>query len=428
MSGCSLKKSTFQGWDSIEMKNEFIRLVAVPEIGGRIMACDLGEISFIYNDPDLSGKLFSPEENQGDGSLAAWKNYGGDKTWPSPQGWDNDDQWHGPPDPVLDTGNYTAAFGGDAYSAWIEMTSPQDPHTGVQITRKFTIQSGSSRVMVHLSFKNISQRTIKWSIWDVIQLDASRRNSDGSLSHDPSCSVTARLNPASRFTQGYYVMFGDENNPQWRADSSRGLVEANYLWEIGKIGIDSDGGWAAFTNLSQGCAFTELFTHFPGEQYPDQGVGIECWTVGRGKVANLDYEKTSIYLMEVEVLSPFYTFLPGESKSFELTWGVCKVGSQVLDAKPGGCTTTRFSARKMGNNLTLTGAFGVFDAGELELHWLDSNGKIVSAAHLQPVSPNKAVEISSEFDAIPGAMSLQLLVKTSADNLHLLLAESNIQD
>ena len=51
----------------------------------------------------LAGKLFSPEENQGDGSLGAWKNYGGAKTWPAPQGWDNDQQWHGPPDPVLDT-------------------------------------------------------------------------------------------------------------------------------------------------------------------------------------------------------------------------------------------------------------------------------------------------------------------------------------
>jgi hypothetical protein len=236
------------------------------------------------------------------------------------------------------------------------------------------------------------------------------------------------LNPASRFENGYYVMFGDQDNLQWKADRSRGLVEANYLWEIGKIVIDTAGGWVAFNNLSKGCAFTESFRYFPGDEYPDQGVGVECWTVGRGKVANLDYEQTSIFLMEVEVLSPFYTFLPGESKSFELTWGVCKVGNQVLDAKSEGCTTTQFSAHKIGNKLIITGAFGIFDGGDLVLHWLDSNGKIVSVTHIQVVTPNKPVELLSEFDATPGAVAIQLLVKTSTDNTHLLLAESKIQD
>jgi hypothetical protein len=30
------------------------------------------------------------------------------KMWPAPQGWDNQQQWPGPPDPVLDGGPYTA--------------------------------------------------------------------------------------------------------------------------------------------------------------------------------------------------------------------------------------------------------------------------------------------------------------------------------
>ena len=68
------------------------------------MAYDLGNYPFLWFDRNLAGKLFSAEENMGDGSIAAWKNYGGGKTWPAPQGWDRPDQWHGPPDPVLDTG------------------------------------------------------------------------------------------------------------------------------------------------------------------------------------------------------------------------------------------------------------------------------------------------------------------------------------
>ena len=423
MSKCILNKSSFRGWDSIEMQNGIIRLVAVPEIGGRVMAYDLGDLQLIYVDPYLAGKLFNAEENQGDGSLAAWKNYGGDKTWPSPQGWDTNDQWHGPPDPVLDSGIYQSTSGGDEHSTWIEMTSAQDPRTGVQITRRFTIHTWSSQVDVMLTFSNISQKNIRWSIWDVTQLDASYRKPDGSLTYDSECSVTTRINPNSQFENGYYVMFGDKNNQQWQADRTRGLIEAKYRWEIGKIGIDTDCGWAAFNHKNNGYAFTVSFPHFPNQEYPDNGVGVECWTVGRGKVANLDYEQTSIYLMEVEVLSPFYNFLPGEVKKFDLTWGVCKVDGLILDVTPGGCTTSPFFAQKTGDKSILSGSFGVYATGELLVHCLDEHGSIQAAFPLLAVSPEKAVSLNTEIDLPPGTCLLKLVLKPQNQEQYLLLSE-----
>ena len=426
MIDCTLKKSNFRGWDSIEIQNGLIRLVAVPDIGGRVMAYDLGNLPMIFVDNDLAGQLFSPQENQGDGSLAAWKNYGGDKTWPSPQGWDNDDQWHGPPDPVLDTGKYQAVSYCDAYAAWIEMTSPEDQRTGMQITRRFEIHPGSSRVAVKLSFKNISQRKVKWSIWDVIQLDASLRTQGGGFSHDPACSITTQLNPESRFDKGYYVMFGDQANPQWKVDRVNGLVDAGYLWEIGKIGIDTNGGWVAFTNPSKGCAFAELFKHFPGEEYPDDGVGVEYWTVGRGKVANLDYEQTSIYLMEVEVLSPYYQFLPGQVQSFDVSWGLCKLDGQVLNVMPGGCTTMPLKAAISAGKLNLSGAFGVFDSGELLLQGLDVDGNTLFEIQLQEVSPDQPVKILYVLEPFPECEQIRLFVKNRIDQNSCLLAECRV--
>src|SRR5512137_3010350 len=151
MTHCQAEQRDFRGWSAAYLKNDLITLAAVPDIGGRIMAYDLGPYPYLYVDRDLAGQLFSAEENQGDGSLAAWKNYGGEKTWPAPQGWETDAQWHGPPDPILDTGRYTLDhLQADDHHATVAMTSPSDPRTGVQITRRFTLFPGSSRVRVDL--------------------------------------------------------------------------------------------------------------------------------------------------------------------------------------------------------------------------------------------------------------------------------------
>ncbi len=96
--------------------------------------------------------------------------------------------------------------------------------------------------------------------------------------------------------------------------NERGLFKGQYLWEIGKVGIDSNAGWIAFSQGSAGYAFAERFGYEEGAEYPDDGVTVECWTVGAGQVANLDYGETEIYLMETEVLSPLRTIAPGDQR------------------------------------------------------------------------------------------------------------------
>lgn len=127
---CAVARGDFRGWQAVYLTNGLVRVVAVPDIGGRLMAYDLGDTPYLFVDPHLAGKLFSPAENQGDGSLAAWKNYGGDKTWPAPQGWDGPHQWPGPPDAILDTGRYRLAeltsTGSEAYVRMISPTGSPD--------------------------------------------------------------------------------------------------------------------------------------------------------------------------------------------------------------------------------------------------------------------------------------------------------------
>ncbi len=418
MAQCRVEERDFRGWQAAYLKNDLITLVAVPDIGGRIMAYDLGPYSYLYVDRHYAGKLFTPEENQGDGSLAAWKNYGGDKTWPAPQGWVSDDQWHGPPDPILDTGRYQLdALRSDGAAAMVKMISPATSLTGVQIIRQATIRDDSSRVTLDLSFRNVSKRKVRWSIWDVIQLNAERRLPDGKLAPESNCVVTAPINPDSKFDQGFTVMFGDPNNPQWRSDKDAGLFFGEYQWEIGKVGLDSRAGWAAFANTSAHQAFAARYTPFPDQDYPDDGAAVEFWTVGRGQVANLDYEKSDIYLMEVEVLSPFQHIEPEQSVSFRIEWGVCRCPGPIVAVTEGGCAGRKLQVKHDGNYVQLTGIFGVFDRGQLKLEWLDRAGCMLESIALGPVSPLGVVALDHIY-AMPSAVTqVRLIVSNSTRHL-----------
>jgi len=416
---------TFSGWSAWRLANEFVQLIAVPKIGGRVMAYDLGDHPFLFVDPDLAGKLFSAEENQGDGSLAAWKNYGGDKTWPAPQGWENDEQWHGPPDPILDTGRYTVdEVVARPDRAAIAMTSPPDPRTGVQITRRFTLAPGSSRVQVDLTFRNVSEHAVRWGIWDVVQLNAARTLSDGSRTHDPTCTVTAPVNPQSRFARGFTVMFGADDNPQWQVVD--GLFRADYQWAIGKVGLDSSAGWIAFHQASQQAAFVEQFAYVPGAAYPDDGATVECWTVGAGKVANLDYADSGIYLMETEVLGPLTRIEPGATTTFAMEWGACRCTGAVVDVQPGGCAAQRLAASVTGDAVRLTGSFGVFDAGQLIVAWLDGADQELANAKVQRADPLTGLDVDTVLIPPSTATGVEIRVRSDTDGKVRRLAEARL--
>lgn len=414
---CRAYRADFRDWEACYLENDLLRLVAVPDIGGRIMALDLGPYSYFFIDPDLAGKLFSADENQGDGSLRAWKNYGGDKTWPAPQGWDNEEQWPGPPDPVLDSGRYSVEnLACDDDMATIRMVSPADEHTGIQITRQFTLRRGSSQVEVQLSFKNVVDRPVRWSIWDVVQLRAERMD-NGRLVHDPSCVVTVPLNPRSRFPAGYQVMFGAEDNPQWRIDAANGLFYAGYDWHIGKVGLDSQAGWVAFSHGREGYAFVERFAVEQEAEYPDGGMTVECWTVGAGQVGNLDYGATSLFLMETEVLAPLRTIAPGKATSFNLRWDACMCPGPVVDVTPGGCVARPLSATPVGGAyVRVQGTFGVHAVGILNLVWRDSQGQVLESRIIGGVEPLSAVILDRVLPVPDGARRIELQLTTEQDH------------
>ena len=84
-----LEKTQFNGWNVYRLTNGLVTLYIAPELGGRAIQLELGDQGCFFVNADLAGKVLPAEQNN---TKAGWANYGGDKVWPAPEGWMNDNE------------------------------------------------------------------------------------------------------------------------------------------------------------------------------------------------------------------------------------------------------------------------------------------------------------------------------------------------
>ena len=156
-------ESSYSGWTSLALRNGLIEAQVLPEIGGRIIQFKLGGQEFLWVNPQLAGQLPPASGLTADGG---WFNVGGDKLWPAPQGWDNDQQWPGPPDAVLDGQPYKLEkLRAKPGETAIRLTSGKDPRSGIQFSRVVRLFDGSTRVSFEATLKNVDTKPRRWGIW-----------------------------------------------------------------------------------------------------------------------------------------------------------------------------------------------------------------------------------------------------------------------
>jgi len=380
----TVEKLLFHGWEGVRLSNGIVEAVCVPEIGGRLMQFSLGPHDYLFMNPELLGKRFTFEEHAGDGELVDWKNYGGAKTWPAPQGWDGEGQWPGPPDPVLDSGRYDF----QTSEASVLMTSPPDARSGLRIRRQVTLRPGSARLQLDLSFENISDKTIRWSIWDVAQMLCS--TADGQLNDD--CWLYIPTDPARE--RPYEIMFGDDN-PQYQLDAESGLLTVQYQGIVGKIGVHSPAGWIAFADRQAGFALCMQFPYEPDAEYTDNGATVECWTESPGAPSPIPIRSPG-YILEAEVLSPLFTLQPGKVASQRMTWSAAYCSAPIVAVTDVGCVHEPLTVDVNDGWARIQGVFGCFLAGRGEIECLDEAGGVVGKIDLGPVSPWRALTVDGQ--------------------------------
>ena len=402
----SVEQFSFHGWDAFGLSNGIVSAVCVPEIGGRLMQFSLGGRDYLFMNADLLGKRFSYDEHAGDGTILNWKNYGGDKTWPAPQGWDGEGQWHGPPDPVLDSGRYTAATSQNDASASVSMTSPPDERSGLQITRKLSLSPASSRLRLDLTFENISRREIRWSIWDVAQLACVA--DDGALNDDSWLYIPT--DPTSE--PAYDILFG-EDNAQYQLDAANNMLAVRYQGLVGKIGVHSPAGWLAFVDGRAGSALCMQFDYQPGAAYPDNGATVECWTESPGAPSPIPIRSPG-YILEAETLSPLYTLAPGETASTRVVWSAASCPTPVVSVNNLGCVNEGLSLDIDAGMARVQGVFGCFIAGRAVLDLVTADGTTIKRVDLGAVSPLASLRLDATLPLNERASALRLDIMDEA--------------
>ncbi|MCX5655272.1 MAG: DUF4380 domain-containing protein [Planctomycetota bacterium] len=421
--GAGTSKSTYRGWESLALSNGLVEVQIVPQIGGRVIQFKLGDFEFLWVNPQLAGKLPPPS---GLGPKGEWLNYGGDKLWPAPQGWDNDQQWPGPPDAVLDGGPHRGRIvvekADDMHT--VSLDSPEDKRSGIQFTRWIRVYTGSrggANVTFDTTMKNIDTKPRRWGIWQVTQINACNRAGDG---YNKEIRCWSPVNPASIYPRGYCEMFGLVNNPSFRVDPATKMFSANYKRIVGKVGLDNSAGWVAVVDGTAGYVFVERFEHYPDKKYPDQA-SVEFWMNGTGQIVTgdkiVDCKDDPVetpYLVETEILSPFAELRPGDSYSFRLDWFAARIGGNypVLACTDRGVTCEPLTAKAaVDGKVHLAGRFGVFYVARAAVVALDGDGKDLETIDLKlPVSPLEALVLEKDEPLPPKAASVRLVLLDSA--------------
>jgi hypothetical protein len=408
-----LEKTQYRGWAAYKLANGIVSLYVTPQLGGRAIQLQLGDQEFFFVNKELEGKVLPESENN---VKAGWANYGGDKVWPAPEGWMNDNEWPSIPYYVLDGSEFQIQVVKQSpEEVAVRVTSPADRRTGVQFVRTYHVYAGTTRVTVEQVMRNISRRQVRWGIWHLIQNDAA--DAHGSSKPNPELYMYIPLHPHSRFPKGYYMPYGDARHPSYEVLAGGQMLRVHYLYRVGKAAADSNAGWYAVVNGQKNIGYVETFKHFPDMEYPD-GASVETWNDGPGTISRGPWDQTLVddprktpYFLEAEVISPFAKLEPGDEYEFTVNWWPTRVPNPIRDAVGGGAISEPFGAAEESRNTRrLRGIFGVFVPGTLRATFYSVMGEELGHETLMAVDPREVVRLDKTVPAPAGAFRVSISV------------------
>ena len=415
MAECRVQEVEYKGWHGEEISNPWVRLIVVPQNGGRLIQVLFNGHSYLFVNPKLAGKYLPPSSTE-------WFNYGGDKLWLLPEGNNDEQHWPGNSD-ILDDGPFTFRKISEGQHCEIELTGPSDPQTGIQFIRNIRLEPDSPRIAFHATMRNVTGHSLEWSMQSVSQYDTSLPAAQGlnaaaQMNHDFWTFVPA--NPASSYLNRYHVRFGPAENPAVSVRDD-GFFTVHYVHMAAELWLDSTEGWLAVVDGKSQYAMVERFQYETTKRYPGKA-SVIFWTNGPESRLNSDGQLSlskdpdaSPYYMEAELNSPMCRLRPAESCSFETEWFPTRSGSEFHGVTDAGILIRPLQATATGEGkIKLSGAYGVFYAGRLLAHFYDEHGRSLGTVPVAEATPAEPVEMQKEVT--PAGKATRVSIHLIDDN------------
>jgi hypothetical protein len=346
MRTCRIESIEFEGWHARQLSNSWVKIVVVPQLGGRVMQIYFEDHPYLFVNAKYKGLYISPAEAA---KKNRWINYGGDKIWPLPEGSGDERHWPGPISDLLDDGNYEFTVLSEAPNCKVRLDGPAEPKTGLQYSREIALSSNSPEIHFHAVMKNIADHPIHWSMQSVTQFDTGDPRVPENYNRD--FWAFAPANPNSAYFGSYYVRDGLADDPSFRVGD--GLFCLRWLPLENEVWLDSSTGWLAVVDAATDYAMIEKFHYVSGGEYPGKATVI---FYKNGSIIHLDEHgfpallplqgENSARYMEAELNSPVVALAPGETYAMDTEWRPLHIKKTKADSDPVACSS--FS-RAIGN-------------------------------------------------------------------------------
>ena len=270
----TVTRTNYHGWpDSLLMSNGRAEAIIVPAIGRVMQFRFAGESDGpFWENRALDGK--SPDPQSPD-----WGNFGGDKTWPSPQSdWPRITPRAWPPPVAFDSTPVTAQI----YFNSVILVPPVDKDYGIRTRRVIELDPERPILTISTTYEKAAGDPMRVGIWTITQLQ------------NPT-TVYMPLPGTSRYPDGYNKQ-SDALPAKLKVE--RGLVSLTRdPGNAHKIG--SDAGTLLWVGERQMLRIDSA--RVPDADYPDQASSAEVYT-------NPD----PLQYVELEMLGPLQTLKVGD--------------------------------------------------------------------------------------------------------------------
>jgi hypothetical protein len=302
---------------------------------------------------------------------------------------------------LLDDGPYSFRKVSEGQECEIELSSPVDPQTGIQIRRTIHLDADSPRIRFHATMQNKTGHVIEWSMQSVSQYNTA--DASAPSRRNPNFWTFTPANPSSSYLNRYHVRFGPAEDPAVSVRED-GLFALHYARLAAELWLDSTAGWLAVVDGDSRYAMVERFRYEKNETYPGKA-SVIFWMNGPETRLNSEGEASltsggdgvPIYL-EAEVNSPLAQLRPGETRDLDTEWFPTRAGSEFHGVEDAGIVVRPLQATRLENgHIRLSGSFGVFFAGRLIAHLYNEHGGSVGTMPLTQVAPTDLVVLETEL-------------------------------